>query len=225
MHYSTRYSCFHLLSLVALIGPSSLPGFARAEGPPPSVLKGTLVGTSVSATPISGLVMGKLKVVFGTSKLMEVGAPFMNMLASHSGQASTGVTWLCFTVEAPHETQRLWLLSDDEYGGTDLFVTGAYAKKVRPTSARPAECPSISLPDASVIFDGGIGVGSTLANAKTSLHEVGLQPNGWWRFEYMGKESQDVRGTQYEFDVSGWADLRLSNGIVTAIHATKILSD
>jgi hypothetical protein len=164
-------------------------------------------------------------VLFGKSRLLDVGAPFSNTLVSHSGESSSGVTWLCFTVEAPHETLRLWLLSDDEYGGTDMFVTGAYALAVRSTSIRSAACPRISLSNAGVVFDGGIQIGSSLANAKDKFDEVRLQRNGWWRFEYTGKESQDVRGKKHEFDVSGWVDLRLSNGVVTAMHATKILSD
>ena len=211
------------LALVSLL-PLAASGGVIASDPPKPVSKAQLAGSALLGSAVLGFALGGYHVSFGSSKLSELGMRFSNNLIEHS-QSDTGggMSWLCFTILGDRYRQRIWVVSDDEFGGTEKLVTGVYVVPIGKNVGETTVCPKLSLKRASL--DNGVWLNSSQRQLAVATDAPEVAAKGWWRYSYMGTASLAVRGSNRHFDVSSWIDVRMVHGRADAVMATTIFSD
>lgn len=214
-----------MVQVVATVIMLIATGQCPAQSPPAEIAKVPIVDETLPKKPAVGLSLGGLQIVFEESQLLHIGMLTNNVVLHHSvakPDPHSGSTWLCYTlIEGPRRT-RLWLISDDEFGGSkDNFITGIYAATMTPTDRATADCPDRSSHFKTVRFDNGIWLGASLQDIKAALGTSPPQANGWWRYEHVGKDVVTTQGKSQEFDVNSRFDVKLSRGRVVEIRASQ----
>jgi hypothetical protein len=185
-----------------------------SQVPPPVQEKMSVVDDHLIEDPSSGVRIGRLHVLLGSTKIGDAGIELHNVVTTHERTAYGGFSWLCFTVFEGQSASRVWMESDDEMGGEEKLVTGVYmtllARDEKPTS----RCPTVPGSSASVVFDNGIKLGSSAEDLKRAFGSAPPARDGWWR--YMNDGSKGAHANLGEFDV------KLQNGAVVSIQATYL---
>jgi hypothetical protein len=201
-----------------------LANTAFAQSPPHLVSKVELKDTEVMASASTGLTMGDVHIAFAQSTLQEIGARLNYVLIRHQTSADGTFGWLCFTILG-EDAYRVWITSDDEFGGSDRLVTSIFAARIEADAKATDSCPEPPVKYRTVKLDNGIWLGSSNEQIGLILGLVPPNSDGWSRYTYSGEQNVVSRGKSANFDVSSSLDLRLQNGRVIALRAAKFLSD
>jgi hypothetical protein len=195
---------------------------------PPHELTDIPTVKELATKPAASLKIGTLEIKFEEATLQSIGLELHNVLIQHSqpkGEEHSGYSWLCFTVVSGSHRERLWLMSDDEFGGSrDNAVTGIHAVQLAGSAAPTEKCPEPPRQFGSLNFDNHLWLGASVHDIEGALGSAPPKSDGWWRYSCMGKETDSSRGKPVEFDVYSRFDIKLQNGIVTAIRASQISS-
>src|ERR1700729_1909600 len=97
--------------------------------------------------------MGDFVVVFEQDSLNNVVVELLRGAIQHSGDASTSLYWLCYTLVSARTSQRLWIISDGEMGGTDHLITAIYAQELARGARATEKCPQSPTKNGTRAFD------------------------------------------------------------------------
>jgi hypothetical protein len=195
---------------------------------PPHELTDVPTVKELATKPSASLKIGTLEIKFEETTLQSIGLELHNVLIQHSqpkGDEHSGHSWLCFTVIGDSHRERLWLMSDDEFGGgRDNAVTGIYAVQLVGSAAPTEKCPESPRQFGSLNFDNHLWLGASVRDVEAAFGSALPASDGWWRYSCVGKETDARQGKPVEFDVFSRFDIKLQHGIVTAIRASQISS-
>jgi hypothetical protein len=169
--------------------------------------------------PTTGLIMGRLHVMFEKTRLSDVLQEAGGAIAEQ-GDAGEHVLWLCYTITNKSQTQRLWITSSGEMGGRDHTVSGILAQVVSdgPTS----DCPTLPTALRPVSLSNHLWLGIT----QTRLVSIfGASPGirGAWRgYLYQGKLKGSCEPDG--FDVLNSIEWTTNDGLLDAIDASQVTS-
>jgi hypothetical protein len=201
-------------------------GHSFAQSPPSEPAKVTIVDDELPSKPATGLVSGTLRISFEQTPLMEVGLATHNVVTQHStaeGDEHTGSTWLCYTIVDGTRSARLWLTSDDTFGGhPDDFVTGIYVKTLQRSEKATDDCPDRSRQLAGVRFDNQIWLGASMQQIEAKFGVSPPASEGWWGYGHMSERIDRSRGEPTKLQVYTRFDIRLHKGQVVEIRASQI---
>lgn len=187
---------------------------AFSQSPPPLREQVPVVDDHLVKEPTAGVRIGKLRVLFDSTKMADIGVELHNVITTHERTPYGGFTWLCFTVVEARASSRVWVESDDEMGGSDQVVTGIYtaslSENVKPTS----QCPALPGGGGTVTFDSDLKLGSSIEDLRRALGSAPSTNQGWWR--YLNDDSGSAHANLGELDV------KLQNGIVVAVQAARL---
>jgi hypothetical protein len=209
----------HVLA-VSLLGAQLAS--AQAVTPPPYPFTGAARGNEPSAE--RGLVrivrIGSYPVELEATRLDDI-RDHIGLGQSHqAGDASEFVRWYCYS----EPKAILWLLSG-ELGGGEI-LTGVVAQTVGGSDRRRGACPA--LPETSRPVTLGFGwLGSSRKALEASLGSPSLVEGEWLGFFFSGKEPglASLPGhdepVKVEFDVSSSVAVRVREGVVVELHASR----
>jgi hypothetical protein len=195
---------------------------------PPHELADVPTVKELATKPSASLRIGTLDIKLEETTLQSIGLELHNVLIQHSqpkGAEHSGYSWLCFTVARGSHRERLWLMSDDEFGGSrENAVTGIYTAHLAESVAPTEKCPELPRQFGSLNFDNHLWLGASVHDIEGALGSAPPASDGWWRYSCIGKETDSSRGKPIEFDVYSRFDVKLQHGVVTAIRASQISS-
>lgn len=206
---------------------------ARADGPvpPPSFSNDDLTATpSMKRAAATRLRLGAFDVVLEETPLSRVRDAMSSGVIAEQGDTSEHIYWLCYTIARETDKQRVWLISDAEFGGPEHDVTSITAENTdagRPISARCPLLPSRYLP---MSLDHNVWLDMSRNDLIHRLGKPSEEKGERLKFYYAGKAKVETRGLDgsegpREFDVTSELEVELYRGRVTRLWASKVTSD
>jgi hypothetical protein len=146
-----------------------------ASGPPTSPLPvGSLVARS--ALPTLGVTLGAVRVAPGTTTL----AQLRRALGAGDGAREVTERLLCYTRIVDQRHERLWFVSDSEFGGADEVITRIVATfGDGDGDGRAQACPVLPAEAASLAFDAGPWLGATTGALPKALGRASLSEGAY----------------------------------------------
>jgi hypothetical protein len=167
-----------------LSAPTSRPGIALRHDPAPTFRLGSMTA-ALEKTPLD-----TIRTAVGAGRL------------DQSGDASTSLTWLCYT--APEIGQRIWLAADEMGGGNVDEITVA---SLPAGAAATAECPALPQRFQPLRLANGLGIGSTEAEVRRVMGAGGKRAG--WSYRYDRRKGG--------FDIQGYVFFKMKHGQVVAL--------
>jgi hypothetical protein len=217
----TRYAA----AFVACLGLAATPVSAQNAPPLPLPSEVRIADNNLTSSPVNGMSLGKMRIDFNRTTLLDVETTVLLGTIDHAGDAGESDYWLCYTVTRGGHSERLWIVSDGEMGGSDHEVTGAFATRLDPKSASKADCPELPRRFSSIELSNGLWLGDAANKVGSALRTTSRGSDGWWGYRYEGKTAIAVRGELVDFDVTSSVDVKLRRGLIVGINAKEILSD
>ena len=191
------------------------------QPPPPNPLYNRSWAPTLKRVPTDGLLMGRRKVLFGTTPLREVSTEAGRVPIQHQGDAGESIYWVCFDFQPLQRRQRIWLISDGEMGGTEHRVT-AIAAQFTDANSGGTDCPELPEPLTPLSIAQTLWLGIPEADVSKILGVPSHTGETWTSYDYAGKR----KGTCLPdgFDVTSWFAFKKQEGRVVGIYAGQIVS-
>lgn len=154
--------------------------------------------------PVVTVHLGSLDIVLEKTTLGEVQRAAGVGEVRHRGDASESLHWLCYSLPATND--RVWFSSSEMGGGT--VIDGVIAQRHGDGLPRRAACPAMPEALASLRFGDGFALGATPEQAQRTFGKPRAAGENWHYIHY---------GLDGEFEVSGEASLRFTDGRVSGV--------
>lgn len=185
-----------------------------SQSPPPSI-DIIVADGHLTHEPVTSLRIGTYQIDIGYTTMDNVGEHFGLIIPQRAHNPDGDFSWFCLTLSDRGNLSRVWIMSSADSNELQATVDSVYATEL-PKAVKPtARCPAISGERVPLAFDNGLWLGASSSDIKAILG-VPSPPtqNGWWR--YMNEQPDVPRAHGYMENL----DLKLTKGLVTAIHAT-----
>lgn len=226
-----KISKLALIQVFALALVCSEVAVAAEPVPPPSFPEEITAPPTLRFKPASRLTMGKFVVHFEKTTLSQVIKSVGIGSINHQGDAGGSIYWICYTIPDNIAFQRLWIIADGEMGGTKHKVSGVIATRLSANASTSDGCPNIPKLLQPLSLDQGIWLDSSVSQINKVIGKPSESRDDWRVYYYLGKKSlkhQDP-GDQVarivEFDESSFLALRVEEGKVTTLRATKVTTN
>jgi hypothetical protein len=190
-----------------------------AQVPPPAVSDSIAVAATMVKDPVQQIHIGQFEAKFEQTTLGEIVNAIGHGAIDHSGDASESIYWLCYTLPS----QRIWLISHGEMGGSDHTLTQVSAVTLSPNIDENASCPSLPKSFQPINFDFG-WVGSERQSIIESLGQPSGATEDSLTFYYSGQKPGPYQGKVVDWDVIGYLEMKLENDTVISINASHVTS-
>ena len=189
-------------------------GFAQTPPPPENQSYPIAVKASVATDFAEQLLVGKLRLQFEKTELEEIRANLGPVPYGMSGDASTSIRWLCYSLPE----QLLWFGSGEMGGGRVL--TRLRAVVVTADDPRLDECPEVPETFQPVRFAFG-WLGTNVAAVRDALGRPSGVVDDQTVYFYSGK----LNKSGIEYDVSTYASMKFSDCQLSEIDVSHITSN
>jgi hypothetical protein len=170
-----------------------VPVGAKTPPPEPPTHVGYKGGTLNS--PDMGASMGAMHIQFEKTRLRDIWETTLTGEVSHQGDAGDSESWLCFTARQSQQTERIWIVSDGEMGGTDQVVTALVAETI-PKGAATKDCPMLPSKFTPIVFDNGVWLGQSSNELNRLLSGDILNRQSWGLWNFEGKRARSLAQAQ-----------------------------
>jgi len=204
-------------SLTALI-----TSMVCAATPPPASPYEAYTWKALSkAKPSLGIKMGSFEVQYEKTTLAMVLDTVGRGEISHQGDAGGSIYWLCYTLQQPKRSERLWIIAHGEMGGSKHAITSVVAKEIASTEGTN-DCPSLPEKLQPVSFGKELWLGIEKEQALKILGRPSHQQEPWWVFDYQGNVPGNCPPDG--FFLTNWFFFESKNGRLVQIHAGQVTS-
>jgi len=170
--------------------------------------------------PSTGMSLGAFRVEFEKTTLEEVRLAANSGTVAFQGHDGENISYLCYTIFSPSRSERVWIISDGEMGGSEQSITSVAAQRQKNYEPTP-DCPALPKTLQPVSLDSKIWLGVTGSHLKklgSPSHRVGA----WSTYDFQGTTTGECEGGK--FDVLNWLMIQLDNGIVNSLFAGQVTS-
>jgi hypothetical protein len=159
--------------------------------------------------------MGGFDVLYEKTPLGEIKSTIGSGQIKHQGDAAESTYWLCYTTQE----ERIWI-SSGEMGGTENAVLNVAV--VSGEFKANKDCPMLPQSFQPVTFNNGLWVRATEDSSLQMMGRPSHLEGQWLSFDYADKEMGFCK--PWGADVMNWANVKVRNGHVVAIHAGQVTS-
>lgn len=160
--------------------------------PPPNFPLEVAPRPSLKHAPTSSLVLGAMQVTIGHTTLGEVLRQTKVGKITHQGDASESTYWVCFSNNSSTKSERIWLLSSGEKGGSNHTIYGIVAQVVT-SNPSVGVCPELPKDFLPAKLNNGIWLGTSVSEIKKRLGKPSLQQSKWLHYASMRELKGDLR--------------------------------
>ena len=179
---------------------------------------------AAKSSPVSTLELGTLEVELEKTTLEDVqksaAAGRIVGTVGRNGDASDYQNWLCYTISAPEQSERIWIYSG-EMNVSENFVEGIYAASIDKPAAASEKCPELSARLLPVYLSNSLWIGSGAYQLKNLYGEPSATMDDWWIYFYTGKVP--VKGV--EFDRQVILEAKVSGGKIVALAQSQLTTN
>lgn len=214
-----KRSTIALSLLIMLIQPVLRPlNAASADGliPPPAMPNMDHLTSTLTAPPISKIILGKLVVGLELTTLGEVKKSAGVGEIQHKGDAGGSEDWLCYTTSFRGQPERIWI-SSGELGGPEHAIGSFYA--ATGNKEKSAHCPELPAQLRPVSLGNPLWLGSSPDQLKDLFGKPSMKSDGWWVYSYSGKVPANG------FDRLAILGVRILNGKVVGLFVSQATTD
>jgi hypothetical protein len=218
----TAYTVLHP-SIAAAIAGSAFIAAIQVSAPPAFPLD-VLPAATLQSAPVSWVSFGPLVVRFDETTIPAV-LRAVGVGVQEQGAGSHDGLWVCYSMSSV--SQRIWLLSDPEMGGTEHTIHGVVAARAASYAASTG-CPELPARFRPISLDAaGLWLGSDPLVAERLFGKPSLQRGAWRHYESERTipPAPPVGGVTAEpLTESGGLSIRIDRNRIVELWATKLVS-
>lgn len=206
--------------LLAALVSASLSSFAETL-PPVAPFDAITWKATMKRKPSTGLQMGEFRVRFERTTLDDVRRAASLGEIAHRGDAGESAYWLCYTSAGATQTERVWIISHGEMGGSEHHITNISAE-LMPNGIATADCPALPNRLQPLSLDNRLWLGASEGAALAKLGAASYKKDAWQSYDFQGKVPGKCEDGS--FDLSVWLLLHFQNGRVNSLQVGQVTS-
>lgn len=192
--------------------------FSGSLSPPPTHGMITVPAT-LKSDPVQSIRIGDFVAEFEKTTLGEIRDTLGFGSIQHSGDAAESQYWLCYSLPS----QRVWLISNGEMGGSDHALTQVQSTLTSSTSQENTACPQIPTRFQTIYLNFG-WIGTTQESLLKALGQPSGIKDSRLIYYYSGKKSGVYQGQSVEWDVTGYVEAVIIDNKVSSLYASHVTS-
>jgi hypothetical protein len=177
---------------------------------------------SMRRAPSGGITLGGFRIVYTKTTLEAVASAIGAGSISYAGDGADAVSWLCYSIVAPHRFERLWLMSSLEMDGHTNAISMVKAT-IQATSDMPQDCPRLPMRFVPVSLDTKIWLGSTTKTLRRELGTPSHEARPWLNYEFQTKVTGDGQ-CEGGYDRINSLDVKIDDDAVAALSTDDVTS-
>jgi len=186
--------------------------------PPPFSLSGATSIQTLRAPPPSTIRLGRTKLTLERMPLAQLRRLAGAGEIAHRGDASESTYWLCYTIQTPATSQRIWFLAG-ELNGPEHFVSGVQATSLQAAEGAKEGCPLLPPHLQPIALDSGLWLGKAKSEWLETLGKPSSSEPDSLSFEYAGKVPSQYEGKKIPLDRINYLHLVLKDDRVQGLIA------
>jgi hypothetical protein len=190
---------------------------AAAEPPPSGPFESLDWPASMRKEPTKGITLGAFRIEFEKTTLSEVQHAVKVGTIEQRGDAAEHILWLCYSITRSEGSERVWIISSGEMGGSEHAITEVAAQR-RNSGNATSDCPSLPRAMQPASMDERVWLGSTEAELDRDFgppsHSEGMWRSYYFQIDVPGEDCVEINSLT----------IKLEQGRVAALNAGQITS-